>query len=544
MTALVPRRVLLIGLDGGSFRLLQPLLDAGELPEIAQLMQTGRYGELHSTFPSLTPPAWSTVITGKNPGKHGIFSFRELAWRGYTSGPLITSENLRARTLWEIAGDAGRIVGAINVPPSYPVRPLNGFMVACLLAPPRARTIAFPREIEEVLGPDYEVATEPPRGLSRSAPDYRSRCLDYLRQLRHLAERRVQVTHRLLTERPWDLLGVVFYEPDRIQHFFWDYLLGAVPDDVDRTVASEIAAAARPIYRIVDAGIGQLVRAAGPDAAVVLVSDHGFGHAPGRVARINWWLHEQGLLRTHRTWRWRRRVLRQLPATMRARLDTVDQVVDWRRTSAWCEVIEPRSAGVWINLRGRHPQGMVEPRDYPRLRDSIRERLMALTDDGQRVFDLVAPREEVYHGPCTAEAPDLLLYTSPSHGLRFNAIRSEIRNRHLFGPFVDDVWPFTGAHDPSGIYIASGAGIDRGGSADTVPVEAVAPTVLALLGVPIPDAMDAPPRLDWLTPAARAALPVHYVEDREPSPRDPASGYAPDDTAEVAARLRALGYVE
>ena len=541
----VPRRVLLIGLDGASFRLLQPLIAAGELPELARLMDSGCHGELRSTFPSLTPPAWSTVVTGKNPGKHGIFSFRELAWAGYGSGGLVTADSLRARTLWDIVGEAGKLVGAVNVPPAYPVRPINGFMVACLLAPPRAKAIAYPPDVGATLGDDYEVATEPPRGLVRGASDYRARCLTYLAHLRRLAERRITVTRRLLIERAWDLLGLVFYEPDRIQHFFWDYLLGTVPEDMDGAVVAEIAAAARPIYRLVDAGIGELVRAAGPDTAVLIVSDHGFGPAPGRVVRVNRWLYDEGHLRTRLGWRWRRRVLRRLPGRLRDRWDTVEQVVDWSRTEAWCEVIEARSAGVWLNLRGRHPEGLVAPADYEQLRATLCERLRGITDDGRPVFDLVARREDVYRGPCTEHAPDILLYSAPSHGLRFNAIRAEVRSTGVFGAFVDEVWPFTGAHDPAGIYVASGCGIAQAGRGAVAPLEAIAPTVLALLGVPIPDGMDAPPQLAWLTPEARAALPVQFVPDRDPTPGTDVDGYESDqDRQEVEARLRALGYVE
>jgi predicted AlkP superfamily phosphohydrolase/phosphomutase len=541
----VPRRVLVVGLDGASFALLAPWAAAGELPEIAALMAAGSHAEIRSTFPVLTPPAWSTFVTGKNPGKHGVYSFRELAWRGYASGDLVTADHLRARTLWDVAGEAGLVVGAVNVPPAYPVRPVNGFMVACLLAPPGAREIAWPPEIRDVLGDDYEIATEPPRGLGRDAPDYRTRCLEYLDHLRRLAERRLAVTMRLARERPWDLLGVVFYEPDRIQHFFWDYLLGAVPGDVEPGVAAEIAAAARPIYHLLDAAIGELVRIAGPDAATILVSDHGFGPAPTRVVRVNHWLARGGHLRTRRGWRWRRRVLRRLPSRFRRRWDTVEQVVDWSTTRAWCEVIEVRSAGVWLNVRGRQPLGCVAPgAEYDALREALVRDLAALREDGGPVFELVAPREDVYHGPWTERAPDVVLQTAPRYGLRFNSLRAEVRARGDFGEFADAVWPFTGSHDPAGIFVAAGAGIAPGGRVEPLPLEALAPTILALLGVPVPDGMDAPPREDLFTSALRAARPVRRQPDRDPDPPAGDGVLSADEREAVEVRLRALGYVE
>jgi predicted AlkP superfamily phosphohydrolase/phosphomutase len=541
----VPCRVLVIGLDGASFRLLAPWAAAGELPELAKLMAAGCHGELRSTFPALTPPAWSTFVTGKNPGKHGVFSFRALAARGYASGDLVTARDLRARTLWEIVGDAGRRVGAVNVPPAYPVRPVNGFMVSCLLAPPGATDIVYPPELRAVLGDDYEIATEPPRALRRDAPDYRARCLEYLAHLRQLAERRLAVTERLCTEQAWDLLAVVFYEPDRIQHFFWDYLLGDAPPDVDPAVAAEIAAAARPIYRLLDAGIGRLVRAAGPDAATLIVSDHGFGPAPTRLVRVNRWLADAGRLRVRRGWRLRRRLVRRLPGRLRDRWDTVDAAVDWAGTRAWCEVIEVRSAGVWLNVAGRQPQGCVRPgAEYDALREELRRGLAALREDGKPVFELVARREDVYHGPYTELAPDLLLYTAPRHGLRFDGLRPELRARAVFGDFVDAVWPFTGAHDPAGVYVAAGPGIAARGGVEAATLEALAPTILVLLGLPVPDGMDAAPLTSWLTPEAAAALPVRHVPDADPTPLE-GEGYRSEaERAQVEARLRALGYVE
>src|SRR5439155_841145 len=348
------RRVLVIGLDGATFRTLGPWAARGEMPELARLMAAGCHGELRSTFPPLTPPAWSSFMTGKNPGKHGVFSFRRLAATAYRSGDLITANQLRARTLWDIAGEAGLRVGAINVPPSYPVRPVNGFMVACLMAPAGESDVISPPELRALLPEDYAISLEPPRQLLPSEPGYREQCLAYLEKLRRLGQQRLQVTLRLLREQPWDLLSVVFYEPDRVQHFFWSHLAAAGP-----------------------AGV-----------------------APEVVA-------------------------------------------------------EPGSAGVWLNVRGRQPEGRVAPgAEYERVREAIRAGLAALREDGRRVFALVARREDVYQGPHGELAPDLVLYAAPSHGLMFNGLRPELRAHASFAPFVE--YGFTGAHEPAGIYVVAG----------------------------------------------------------------------------------------
>lgn len=482
-------------------------------------------------------------MTGKNPGKHGIFSFRHPAAAGYATGKLITANSLKARTLWQIVGEAGLPVGAINVPPSYPVRPINGFMVACMFAPPGERAIVYPPELRAVLGDDYEITVAPPGQLRTTDPDYRERCLDYLNRLRRQAQRRLEITQRLMAECPWALLSVVFYEPDRIQHFFWHYLAGAGPPGVDHTLIEELAREARAAYRQLDEAVGELVRAAGPETITLIVSDHGFGAAPDRFVYVNRWLIEGGWLRPYATWRWRRRLVKQLPRRLRARHKAVEKVlIDFSRSSAWCEVMDVRSAGVWLNVRGRQPLGSITPgREYDTARDKLIRALADVHEDGDRVFDLVAPREAVYKGPMTAFAPDILLSTNPRHGLSFS-LRGDVAASSVFAPF--DWSGYTGTHDPAGVYIVSGPGIAPLGRRVPAQIEAVAPTILCLLGLPIPDDMDAAPLLDVLTPELRASSTVQYMADRAADATEGGGWLSEDDQSQVEERLRALGYLE
>jgi predicted AlkP superfamily phosphohydrolase/phosphomutase len=542
--SVVPRRVLVIGLDGATFRLIEPWVAAGELPEIARLMNAGCHGVLESTFPPLTPPAWTSFMTGKNPGKHGVFGFRHPAGAAYESGAVVTTRSIRARTLWEIVGEAGRTVGAINVVPSYPVRPVNGFMVTCMLAPPGDANVIHPPELRSLLGDDYQPAIKPPQRLMVDDPDYAERALAYIRDLRRLAERRLEVALRLMDAKPCDLLTVILYEPDRLQHFFWRHLSGDGPAGADSATVAAIRREARALYRLVDASVGALVRASGPETATLLVSDHGFGPAPERLVSMNRYLADHGWLRGRRNWRWRRRLARSLPEPLRRRYETVEHVyVDWRRSRAWCEILETRCAGIWLNVRGRQREGSVAPgAEYEDVRSALVRELGLLEEDGQRVFERVARREEVYQGPYVDAAPDLLVYTTPRFGFRLDALRVEMRHTVTFSDFVEQ--GLTGAHDPHGIYVAAGPGIASRGRAAPAPIEALAPTVLCLLGLPVPDGMDAAPLRELLTPAAAATLAVRYEPDRDPAAEGPDGWESPADQAEVEAQLRALGYVE
>jgi predicted AlkP superfamily phosphohydrolase/phosphomutase len=534
------RRVLIIGLDGASFRLLEPWVREGDLPALADFMARGAYGELRSTFPALTPPAWSSFMTGKNPGKHGVYSFRETAAQRYESGPLVSANLLQARTLWEIVGEAGLPVGAINVPPSYPVRPINGFMVACMFAPPGDARIIHPAADHHLLGADYVINVKPPGDLRLSDPAYGDRALEYLRLLRASAQRRLDLTTTLMQRHAWALLSVVFYEPDRIQHFFWDYLVGRPPAGVADALARSITEQAREIYRLLDRAIAALVAQAGPDTITFIVSDHGFGQGPERVVHVNHWLAQAGWLVQHRSWRLRRWLVKQLPRRYKQRWKTVENLlVNFGASAAWCEVMETRSAGIWLNLRGRQPRGWIEPgADYERRRDELIARLSALAEDGQPLFARVARREDVFHGPATGLAPDVLLEAAPRYGFTFG-LRRELESGRLAAPF--DGAGYRGAHDPAGIFLVAGPGIAARGRTDSAPIEAIAPTTLCLLGLGVPSGMDAAPLLDLFTPELRAAARMELVEDLAParSTLDVA-----EDQSQVEEQLRALGYLE
>jgi predicted AlkP superfamily phosphohydrolase/phosphomutase len=214
-------------------------------------------------------------MTGKNPGRHGIFAFRRLAARGYECGKIANASDLRSPTIWDIAGRAGRQVGVINVPPSYPIRPVNGFVVSCMLTPPGETRFTHPPELAAELG-NYQIDTELPRGLRRDAPDYHERALGYLNALRQQTRWRGEATLRLMQRRAWDLLCVVFYAPDRAQHYFWPDVENAGRGEGQGAARSptDIAAALRDLYATLDDAVGQLVDAAGSEATVVIASDH------------------------------------------------------------------------------------------------------------------------------------------------------------------------------------------------------------------------------------------------------------------------------
>src|SRR5436309_1869235 len=409
--------VLIIGLDGATWRVLEPWARAGRLPHLAGLMARGSWGTLRSTVPALTLPAWSSLTTGRNPGAHGVFAFRRLAPDRYDSPGLASTSDLRAPTLWEIAGRAGRRAGIINVPPSYPIRPLNGFVVSCLLTPP-GECFTHPPELASELG-GYRIDLQPPRGVALDEAVNREQALAYLQGLRRLTSGRTAAALHLMRTRPTDVLGVVFYAPDRIQHCFWTYVDGGVAPD------TEVATAVAGVYAALDQGLGDLTAAAGPEATVILVSDHGFGPKPSHAVHVNRWLADAGFLRQRPLWTLRRKVIRKvLPRSWRSRLDVIDHILVHRpRSRAWADTLEPGTAAVWIHVAGRYPYGCVGPgAEYEAVRTEIVTGLQALRGpEGEPVLQAVRRRDALEHPR----------YVGAPRASRRSAISSEARSLHV-----------------------------------------------------------------------------------------------------------------
>ncbi len=532
-------KVLVVGLDGATWSVLLPWARAGRLPHLAALMERGAWGVLRSTVPALTLPAWASLTTGRNPGAHGVFAFRRLAPDRYEARELANARDLRAPTLWDLAGSAGLTVGVVNVPPSYPLRRVNGFVVGCLLTPPGEARFTEPPEVAAELGP-YRVDAEVPRALDPAASDYEPRALAYLEALAAQTRLRTEAVLRLAARRPCDLLGVVFYAPDRAQHLFWPYV--AAPDAYGNP---EIAAAVAALYAAVDDAIGRLVAAAGPEATIVLVSDHGFAPAPTQLVRVNRWLVAEGLLVRRPLWSLRRKIIRRwLPA----RFDTDDYILlDRARSRAWCVPLDgPGEAAVWVHVRGRYPLGCVAPgREYESVRDHIVAGLRELRDaDGSTVFAGVWRREELYHGPYATEAPDVIARCNPGYAVSMLALRADMKAERVIEPFDSVAFNgHTGAHHPDGIYLFAGPPVAARGPQPAQPIEAIAPTVLHLLDLPVPRAMEAPPCTALLAPAYLTSHPLRYRDD--PGVPGPfVEPTRPDaDQAAIEDHLRALGYL-
>ncbi|MBX7234673.1 MAG: alkaline phosphatase family protein [Caldilineales bacterium] len=547
------RRLLVIGLDGGSWDILGPLCDLGEMPNLARLRSQGAWSDLLSTLPPVTAPAWSTFLTGVNPGRHSILGFRrkpaDPAQSLRNEGNPITTGHLAAPTLWDYLSAAGRNVGAINLPVSYPLRPLNGFAISGMLTPPGATDWTWPPELADELK-GYIIELDYGRPGQSLLPDGLPGPGQMLTDIIAMTERLGFHTLRLMQTRPWEVLMTVFTGTDRISHHFWHYLQGDESGgNLDMAVAGQLA----DFFHLLDSIIGSMVRSAGKDATIVFLSDHGFGPAARHWAHLNNWLLELDLLHLQPVsaggWLqqiksrapWLRDIAKRiLPADARAAVQShshLADAIDWPRTLAWAEPLYNNIAAIYFHRQDRYPNGVISPAAVETLRQSLIEEARDLMIPGldRPLVQDIRPREDLYTGPFVENFPDLILTLDPDYA----AVPT--LGSTLITPIPRLLR--TGDHRPEGIFLACGANTRPGRLPHTPSLIDLAPTLLHFAGLPIPTEMEGEPILDAFHDGYLVLHPPRLGPSLPPVAPAPADELSADESAAVNERLRGLGYI-
>ena len=553
-------RIVMIGLDGGTWTLLDPLLDEGHMPNLAALRDRGSHGVLKSTIPPVTAPAWATFMTGKNPGKHGILHFFKLAANFEDTQLSIYDEEIvnyaaiKEPTLFQVLKGSGKRVGSINLPMTYPPEDLDGFLVSCWLTPPGAKRFTTPPELAEQLG-DYRIDQyfgEDKYALAPPGAEFE--CEAFFADIMDVLEKRAAATLKMMNEQEWDLFMMVFTETDRVQHAYWRALdpQGEISPEVARE--RELCLA---FYRRLDQHIGALVDAAGPEATLFMASDHGFGPPPSRRASLNFWLRSQGWLNL--------KDLGPMDALARAivfspsirplvpkgllnrlrrfvsggagRMENAHRV-DWKQSRAWS-----------INLNNYHGGIFLAPGIQGEARDALRAEIAAgletLTDPatGERLVDRVMTREDVFQGPCAVGFPDLVVrlkrnYEAGPEG-GFDVLRKELVPAEV--PHPDG----RGDHTQEGMYVVAGKlARDAVGEGPEFDLQDMMPTFLYLLDQALPSDLDGKVMSAALDHGLTASRPVRTTDETDFAPRSTAEPEASDEEAEAIRRkLQELGYM-
>lgn len=566
----VTNRVVVIGLDGATFDLLGPWIKTGLLPHLGRMIDEGVSGELCSCIPPVTAPAWTSFFTGKNPGKHGVFDFVRQDRKNYEFRP-VDSRSYHGKALWEVIGEQGRKVAVLNVPMTHPAYPVNGVLVSDFLLATKEGDKCYPPEqlaqIEKEFGP-YPTETVPPYFAGGHSEEEVARFLqEYLEAMRY----KFRLAQRLLEKENPDFLMLHLFGNDQICHWLWHVLDPGHPRHPVGG-AGRLLGTIQEYYRAFDDEIGTLLDRIGPEVSVFIVSDHGFGPVY-RSIDFNTWLYEQGYLALKaRPSTWIRRILWTLGLTPQAlverdwflRLATgafvrlkkkkpsgnVDDLkqahsllrfflsfhdIEWSRTRAF----SPFGFGqIRIHLRGQWPQGCVSAgAEYESLREEIIRKLRDLKDPatGETADGLVLTREEIYQGDFVSEAPDIFFL--PVNG-KYRPKSTGFSSRQVFS---SSGW-MTGIHRLAGMLVARGRPLNRGVRLEGVRITDVFPSILALMGLEIPDDVDGQIPEGLFRGDFLRANPARHGPSAARGMLPGAESVREDE--EVLKRLRSLGYLE
>jgi len=553
------RRVLVVGWDGASWDLVQQWMDSGDLPTLRDLYKSGGGGPLRSVLPVLSPSAWASFATGVDPGGHGVFDFVQRTPGSYRLRP-VTSLDIQAPSLWQLASQAGKRVVVLNVPLTFPPQPVNGVLV-CGLGTPEGQVFTYPRELTRRL-------KEKGYRVNRTyyfQPGAERRFLDDVYS--HTTEL-LNMAKDFIVREPWDLFVVVFRDCDEITHFFWKHMDTSHPQHAPEDEA--FSDTIRAFYRTLDHATKELLEAAGSDTNTLVMSDHGSGPLY-RDVYLNEWLRQEGFLSTqdakspgpqqvmrslgltragvsralqraglgrlerllhHRA----RGLAAVLPATLRV---SFPEVIDWTRTLAYSYGYHGQ---IYLNVRGREPQGIVDPgAEYLETRNRLAARIREMVDpaDGLPVATEVLTVEEAYHGPWLHAAPDLtvvmrnLSYIT-RHGYEFGSRPGRVFE--LPATFE------SGSHRIEGILLCGGPDLERRLGGSGFSILDLAPTILDLLGVP---------RAEWMEGRTLSGRVGRDADSAQASTKMPIraastlgdSGLTPAEEREIMDRLRDLGYL-
>ena len=485
------RRTLIFGIDGGTWDVIEPLMKRGVMPCLAQLNEQGAWGDLVSVVPVNSAAAWSSILTGMPPEKHGIYDF--FSWHPVKKKRTSVNATWLPRpTLLDLLGQTGRVL-ALKIPMTYPPWPISGKMVSGLPTPDDESAFTYPSDLAAELNP-----------LIEKGSAYRARELNregrllILRQLKAAQRSLERMTDHLLKDADYQTCFVVARDIDELQHFFWDVLSGK--DEFGyRPLVDEY-------FRSVDQYLARMLDWAGEDARVILLSDHGFGPVEG-VWHLNDWLRQKGFLSLiddyenkgdstelsfgiRVSYAIRRRVLRQMKRLgmkgsalerslealkMRSQRYTDLGGIDWHGTLAYVGNVGEEWLPVYINLQGREPHGIVTPERY----ESVREDLRQTLDKSEEPAVLAVHRaEEIFdiEDPKNSTAPDLLIETISSavqsdFGLGNSKAYESIGNRN-------------GCHRRKGMFLL--AGPDVAPQQDAAHLLDIPATILAWQGCQVP----------------------------------------------------------
>jgi len=550
-------RVFVLALDGATFDLILPWMAEGRLPNLSRLYGLGAHGFLRSTYPPLTAPAWASFITGKAPENHGLLEFFRRRPDSYQLS-LNSRLDVDGQSIWRVLSNAGKQVGVVSVPLTWPPEPVNGFLISGLLTPRRDDVVfTYPPELGQELH----------RKLGGYLLQHSEKYLQdepgrLVRDELTIMENRFDAALYLMDSKPWDFFMLHILGGDVLQHGFWHYMDPSHPQ-YSQEGHTQYGGVIRDFYERADVRFGEILAHLPVGTYCVVMSDHGFGPLK-KYINFNTWLLNQGFIKLKRDlWSQLRYLAFRLGYHYRlawevaARIGLVRLVirmgrdrqeraqrrlflslndVDWTRTSVY-------SVGnfgqMFVNVKGREPEGCVEPGEqYEAVLAQLEAALRGLRDPdtGESVVGEVWRGSEIWRGRYGDRAPDLFFFTQD---MQYKAMGlSDFGSNRVF----EELYGTHAHHRMEGVMILTGPGIRPNYEIHGARLEDLAPTIYHLLDVPVPGDLDGRVLADaFVSPPVVQEAAISAT--REPSGTSTSSGYTEEEEAGLAKHLRDLGYV-
>ncbi len=457
-------KVAIIGLDCATPQLVFDRF-RHNLPNLSRLMDEGAWGSLESCHPPITVPAWASMMSGYDPGQLGIYGFRNRKDYSYDGYAIANASAIKVDRAWDILSRSGKNVILLGVPQTYPIKPLNGCVVSDFLTPSTQSEYTYPLDLKgevERVSDGYVLDVENFRTDDKAA---------LLQRIYDKTRKHFAVARHLLKTRPWDFFMMVEMGIDRIHHGFWSYMDRTHPKYAP---ANPFEHTIGDYYRYVDQEVGALINLMPRGTIVFLVSDHGAKKLDGGIC-FNEWLIQEGYL-----------TLKAYPDKLTP-LDKVE--VDWARTKAWGD--GGYYGRLFLNVRGREPQGVIEPRDYEQVRDELIHRIAAIEDHTGKPLSSKAYRPEELYREVNGVPPDLIVYFGD---LYWRSVGS-VGHKRIY-TFENDTGPDEANHDWHGIFLlnregCSATGLPPGRHPD-LKLNGVGELVLRAFGLPPIGGVDSP----------------------------------------------------
>lgn len=514
---MLENKVIIIGIDGASFNVIQPLVKKNELPTFKKLMDGGSWGELESSIPPVSCPAWPSFITGKNPKNHGVYD-----WFGYNkdySKHIFNSTHIRGKRYWDYLNEVGLICGVINIPYSYPPQKIKGFMISGIFGS-EDRDFTYPRNLKrELIRNGYKI--EPNVHFISDTK--------FIKEQVSMLKLRTETTLSLMKNKRWDVLTVIYRASEHVQHRFWrKNKIGFIYQ----------------IYKTLDKILDKILNEAGEKTNIIIMSDHGFGYIPKHIVHFNTWLVKEKYLTLEKYTKipvqkihiilhkfglehFKEFVKKKVLST----LDIASRGVIWHKTKAWIRISGDHGF-IFINRKRRFEHGNIEDRNYTKIREKLIKKIQKIRNpkNNEKVIEKIWKKEELYGE--SELAPDIIFRTKPQYQ------GWETLGRDVFLEIPE--YARIATHAPKGIFIAFGPNFKKK-KLENISIIDLAPTILAIYGIKSEDmnghVLDIIKKEIGIKKKPKVSM-------REGKEMREAEVFDEKDKEKIMERLRALGYIQ